>query len=111
MSRLEAQGVATRQGTHAAALQGFYREKYNLSPEQFPNAYLADRLSLALPLYPQMTDEDQDFVSNSCGCIGHCSKSLAPLSRKDHSRWKSQKNQTALWLKGYCKASMADVTR
>jgi perosamine synthetase len=62
MSRMEAHGVATRQGTHAAALQGFYRGKYNLTPEQFPNAYIADRLSLALPLYPQMTDEDQDFV-------------------------------------------------
>ncbi|OLE15269.1 MAG: hypothetical protein AUI36_38210 [Cyanobacteria bacterium 13_1_40CM_2_61_4] len=62
MRRLEDQGIATRQGTHAAALQGFYRQKYNLTAERFSNAYFADRLSLALPLYPQMTDDDQDFV-------------------------------------------------
>jgi dTDP-4-amino-4,6-dideoxygalactose transaminase len=62
MQRMEEQGIATRQGTHVAALQGFYREKYALTPEQFPHAYLADRLSLALPLYPQMTDDEQTAV-------------------------------------------------
>ena len=65
MRRLEDQGIATRQGTHAAALQGFYRQKYNLSAERFSNAYFADRLSLALPLYPQMTDDDQEQVYES----------------------------------------------
>ena len=62
MLRLEAQGIATRQGTHAPVIQGYYREKYGLRPEQFPQAYLADRLSLTLPVYPQMTDEEQDYV-------------------------------------------------
>ena len=62
MRRLEQRGIATRQGTHAAALQQFYREKYGSRPEQFPNAYRADRLSLALPLYAQMTDAEQDEV-------------------------------------------------
>jgi dTDP-4-amino-4,6-dideoxygalactose transaminase len=62
MARLEERGIATRQGTHAAALQLFYREKYGLRPEDFPIAHAADRLTLALPLYPQMTDDDQDYV-------------------------------------------------
>jgi dTDP-4-amino-4,6-dideoxygalactose transaminase len=31
-------------------------------PEQFPAASLAERLTLTLPLYPQMTEEEQDFV-------------------------------------------------
>ncbi|HRV93997.1 MAG TPA: DegT/DnrJ/EryC1/StrS family aminotransferase, partial [Anaerolineae bacterium] len=62
MIGLEEQGIATRQGTHAPALLGYYAEKYNLRPEQFPNAHLADRLSLALPLYVQMTDAEQAFV-------------------------------------------------
>lgn len=65
MDKLEQRGIATRQGTHAAALQSYYVEKYGIRPEQFPNAYLADRLSLALPLYPQMTDEEQDQVCES----------------------------------------------
>jgi perosamine synthetase len=62
MLRLEEEGISTRQGTHAPIILGYYAEKYGLRPEQFPNAYLADRLSLTLPLYAQMTDEEQDVV-------------------------------------------------
>lgn len=62
MARLEGQEIATRQGTHAPVIQDFYAKKYGIRPEDFPNAYLADRLSLSLPLYPQMTDEEIDTV-------------------------------------------------
>lgn len=62
MARLEMKKIATRQGTHAPVILGYYTGRYGLRPEQFPNAYLADRLSLALPLYPQMTDAEQDYV-------------------------------------------------
>jgi perosamine synthetase len=65
MERLEDQGIATRQGTQAVHVLGYYRRKYGLQPADFPNTYLADRLSLALPLYSQMTDEEQDFVCRS----------------------------------------------
>ena len=65
MSALEAGGVATRQGTHAAALVGYYAKKYNLRPELFPNAYMAERLSLTLPLFAQMSDDEQNFVCGS----------------------------------------------
>jgi perosamine synthetase len=62
MQDLEEAGIATRQGTHAAALTGYYAEKYGIRPEHFPNAYAADRLTLALPLYPQLADDEQDAV-------------------------------------------------
>jgi len=65
MTRLEAKGIATRQGIHAPVILGYYAERYGLRPEQFPKAYLADRLSLALPLYAQMTDAEQDLVCKS----------------------------------------------
>lgn len=65
MMQLEAKGIATRQGTHAPVLQGYYTEKYALHPEQFPNAYLADRLGLTLPLYAQMTEVEQALVCQS----------------------------------------------
>ena len=62
MAALEEQGIATRQGSHAAVLTTYYAQKYGIRPEQFPNATLADRVSLSLPLYAQMTDAEQDFV-------------------------------------------------
>lgn len=62
MARLEAAGIQTRQGTHAAFLASHFVERYGLRPEDFPNAYTADRLSLALPLYPQMTEAEQARV-------------------------------------------------
>jgi perosamine synthetase len=62
MDTLEQRGIATRQGTHAAALQGYYVEKYGLRPEQFPQAFAAEKLTITLPLYAQMTDDEQDYV-------------------------------------------------
>lgn len=62
MARLEAQGIATRQGSHAPVLQAYYVNKYGIPRDRFPNAVLADRVSLSLPLYPQMTDAEQDYV-------------------------------------------------
>ena len=62
MMKLESVGIATRQGTHAVTSQGFYREKYGIRREDYPNAYLAESLSLTLPVYPQMTDDEQDYV-------------------------------------------------
>jgi len=62
MAGLEDGGISTRQGTHAAALQGYYREKYGLTPEAFPNAALAEGLSLTLPLYAQMTEDEHATV-------------------------------------------------
>jgi len=62
MQRLEEAGIATRPGTHAPVTLGYYGTRYNLRAEDFPNALLADRLSLSLPLYPQLTDADQETV-------------------------------------------------
>lgn len=62
MSVLEDQGIATRQGTHAPVLTGYYSGKYNLTAAGFPNAYFAEKLSLSLPIYAQLTDDEQDYV-------------------------------------------------
>ena len=58
MEELEREGIATRQGTHAAVLAGQFRAR----PEEFPNSVAADRLTLALPLFPQLTEDEQEHV-------------------------------------------------
>lgn len=65
MARLEEKGIATRQGTHAAALTGYYSEKYGVRREQFPNAAIAERLTLALPMYAQLSEADINEVCAS----------------------------------------------
>jgi perosamine synthetase len=65
MQALQERGIATRPGTHAPVLLGYYARRYGLRPEQFPNAVLADRLSLALPLYAQLTEAEQQTVADA----------------------------------------------
>lgn len=62
MDTLESAGIATRPGTHAVHLLGYYSKKYGLKPKDYPNAYLADQLTIALPLYAQMSDEEQEYI-------------------------------------------------
>jgi perosamine synthetase len=62
MLRMEERGIATRQGTHAPVSTSLYRNRYRLEDADFPGAVVSERLSLALPLYPQMTDADQELV-------------------------------------------------
>ncbi len=62
MDDLEARGIATRPGTHAVHMLDYYHQKYRIKPEDCPNAYLADHLTITLPLYTQMTPAEQDYV-------------------------------------------------
>jgi len=62
MDFLSERGIQTRPGTHAVHRLGYYKEKYNLRPEMFPNACLAEDTTITLPLYPGMTEADQEFV-------------------------------------------------
>lgn len=62
MLSLKAKGISTRQGTHAVSALGYYKKKYGIESEKFPNSLIADHLTIALPLYAQMTDEEQDYV-------------------------------------------------
>ena len=62
LQKLEDTGIATRQGTHAIHMLGYYKNRFGYVPEDFPNAYACDHLSITLPLYVQMSDEDQYHV-------------------------------------------------
>ena len=62
LQKLEEIGIATRQGTHAVHMLGYYRNRFGYVPEDYPNAYACDHLSITLPLYVQMTEDDQEYV-------------------------------------------------
>ena len=62
MEKLEDRGIATRQGTHAVHTLGYYKNKNNFKDEDFLMSYAADRLSIALPLYAGMSDEEFEYV-------------------------------------------------
>jgi len=62
LAQMSELGIALRQGTHAVHLLGFYQRKYGLRPGHFPGSWVADALTLALPLYHGMTDAEQDRV-------------------------------------------------
>ena len=65
MAALQDAGVATRPGTHAVHMLGYYRERYRLEPDSFAVARDAERNSLALPLHNRMTRDDYGHVSDS----------------------------------------------
>lgn len=65
MEVLQAAGISTRPATHAVHMLSFYAEKYNLKPEDFPNARAANDCSISLPLFHGMTDADKAHVINT----------------------------------------------
>jgi perosamine synthetase len=62
MAALEEKGIITRQGTHAPPHLHYYAAKYGIRPADYPNAYLAERTTITLPLYAQMTSEESAEV-------------------------------------------------
>jgi dTDP-4-amino-4,6-dideoxygalactose transaminase len=65
MERLAERGIATRPGTHAVPLLGYYREyrkRLGCRAEDFPTAEASERFSMALPLHNRMTPDDYAYV-------------------------------------------------
>ena len=62
MEVLQQHGVATRPGTHAVHMLGYYQKHYGLKPDDFPGARDCDRHSMAIPLHNRMSAEDQAYV-------------------------------------------------
>jgi perosamine synthetase len=62
MDKLQKAGISTRPATHAVHMLTFYREKYKLNPQDYPNSYAANDCSISLPLFHGMTAEEQDYV-------------------------------------------------
>ena len=71
MARLQAAGIATRPGTHAVHMLGYYRNNFGLSPDDCPGARDCDANTMAIPLHNRMNDDDCDHVIETlCGLDG-----------------------------------------
>lgn len=62
MEYLQQRGIATRPGTHAVHMLGYYRKRYGLKPDDFPGARDCDRYSMAIPLHNRMAPEDFAYI-------------------------------------------------
>jgi perosamine synthetase len=62
MEKLQANGIATRPGTHAVHMLGLYRNRFGYAPDDFPGARSCHDHTMAIPLHNRMTREDYDFV-------------------------------------------------
>lgn len=71
MDVLARENIQTRPGTHAAHRLGYYADKYGLQPGEFPRAAECEDTTITLPIFPGMTNSDQDRV------VGLLKRSLA----------------------------------
>ena len=62
MESLQQQGVSTRPATHAVHMLSYYRDKYQLTLDQFPVAQAVNDCSISLPLFHGMLPEEQQYV-------------------------------------------------
>jgi len=62
MEKLQQAGIATRPGTHAVHMLGYYAERYSIKPEDYPCARDCDRNTMAIPLHNRMSEEDYHYV-------------------------------------------------
>jgi dTDP-4-amino-4,6-dideoxygalactose transaminase len=70
MEALEKRGVATRPGTHAVHMLGYYRDRFGFDPDRYPGARDCDRYTMTIPLHNQMTAEDYAYVVQAIRELG-----------------------------------------
>jgi perosamine synthetase len=71
MLRLQAMGVATRPGTHAVHMLGFYRERYGYRADDLPGSRDCERNTMAIPLHNRMSEDDYAYVVDCIRAVAH----------------------------------------
>jgi perosamine synthetase len=69
MDRLETVGIATRPGTHAIHMLGYYADRFGLRPDEFPGSRDCDRHSVSIPLHNRMSADDYAYVVQALHAI------------------------------------------
>lgn len=65
IQRLAERGIGTSVHYKPIHRLRYYRERYDLRPEDFPNAERLWRGCLSLPIYPSLTDEDLHYITST----------------------------------------------
>jgi len=64
MGRLAERGIATRPGTQAVHMLGYYQEKYGLAANALPMSQQVYDQSIAIPMHNKMSLEDYAYVAD-----------------------------------------------
>lgn len=70
MEQLQAMGIATRPGTHAVHMLGYYAERYGFKPTDYPGAMKCNNQTMAIPLHNRMSQEDYQYVAAALHQLG-----------------------------------------
>lgn len=62
MDKLQQNGISTRPATHAVHMLKYYKEKYDIKPEEYPNAYFANQCSISFPLFHGLKDNEIEYI-------------------------------------------------
>ena len=55
-------GISTRQGTHAVHKLKYYRQRFGFKDQDMPKANLSDLSTISLPVYADITEDEQKEV-------------------------------------------------
>lgn len=70
MERLQQQGIATRPGTHAVHMLGYYKNRFGTRADQCPGASDCDANTMAIPLHNRMGADDYRYVADALLALG-----------------------------------------
>jgi dTDP-4-amino-4,6-dideoxygalactose transaminase len=70
MEQLQAMGIATRPGTHAVHMLGYYAQRYGFRPTDYPGAMQCNNQTMAIPLHNRMSQEDYQYVAAALHQLG-----------------------------------------
>jgi perosamine synthetase len=65
MEYLQKLSISTRPGTHAVHNLRYYKEKYCIETADYPNAWMADQCTIALPLFPSLVDDEFEYITDA----------------------------------------------
>ena len=65
IKKLAKKGIATIYGTQSVPMLPYYRDKYHYQSNSFPNTEYLRACTLTIPLYANMTNEEQEYVQRN----------------------------------------------